>query len=106
MSILGPLPKTRTGSKYIVVVTDRYSKLTRAIRTKTTAASDVTPTFINDRVISYGIPDRLLTDKESQFVGNLFNAARDALGTKLMKSVPDHPQINAQTERYNQTIVS
>ena len=31
IDLLGPLSKTRNGNKYIVVISDRYSKLTRAV---------------------------------------------------------------------------
>lgn len=30
MDILGPLPTTKTGKQFVVVITDRYKKLTRA----------------------------------------------------------------------------
>lgn len=37
IDILRPLPKTNSGNEEIVMVTDRFSKLTKAILTKTTA---------------------------------------------------------------------
>lgn len=41
MEILGPLAKTNNSIEFIVVVADRYFKLTRAIRTKTSIAIEV-----------------------------------------------------------------
>lgn len=68
MNILGPLLKTGTGSEYIAVMTYRYSKLTEAIRTKATTATDAAQVFIKDWVIPCGIQALLMTDNESQFV--------------------------------------
>lgn len=57
MDILGPLPNTKTGNKFIVVMTDHYSILTRAIPTKKTTATDVARVFVESWVRKYGISE-------------------------------------------------
>lgn len=54
----------------------------------------------------YGIPERLTTDCSPQFVGEFFNAACIALGTRLMMTTAYYCQTNGQTERFNKTIIS
>lgn len=104
MDILVRLSKARTVNEYIVVITDRYYKLTRVIPTKTATATDVAQILIGDCVILYGIPKRLLTDNGPQLVGKFFNGTCAALGIELMTRTACHLQTNRQTERYNNTI--
>lgn len=56
MDILGPLPKIKSGKRIIVVITDRYSNLTRAIPMNDTTAPLVA-CFLNNWVFPYGIPN-------------------------------------------------
>lgn len=91
------------GNKYIVNLTGCYSERTTAILPWTTTARGATKIFINDWVISYGILERLLTDKEPQFVKNFMNSASGALGTKLMTTPAYQPQTSGQNKRYNKT---
>lgn len=62
--------------------------------------------FLEDWVVRYGIPDRLLMDKGPKFVENFFNAVCVALETKLITTTAYHRQTNGQTEHYNKTILS
>lgn len=102
MDILAPLHKTKTGNKYVVVMANCYYKMTMAFSAKTTTVTNAARKFINDLVIFYGIPARLLTDNEPRLVEKLFNAVFAALGTNLMTKTAYH----LQTERYNETNVS
>lgn len=51
MDIHDPLPETKTANKFIVVLTDRWSKvteLTRAIPAKTATVTDTSRLFVED----------------------------------------------------------
>lgn len=104
--ILGPLFKTRLGNKYVVVMTNRCSKVTRPIPTKATTATGIARTFINDWFIPYSISEWLLTDNRPQFGGTRLNAACTVTGTKLMTTTHYHSRANEQTKRYNKTTAS
>lgn len=41
INILGPLPKTTQGTQFVVVMTDRYTKLTKATPTTKMSATTV-----------------------------------------------------------------
>lgn len=47
MDILGPLLKMKKGNQYIIVVTDRFSKLTRAVPLKKTTALHMATIFLD-----------------------------------------------------------
>lgn len=48
MDILGPLHKTRRGHTFILVITDRFSKLTRAIAMRSTTAANIVYVFLGN----------------------------------------------------------
>lgn len=105
MNILGPLPKTKTGNKFTVVITGRFPKLTRVISTRKTTATDVALFFVEDWVVTYGILNPLLTDDGPQLVEKCFNAACTALSTELLTTTAYHPQKNGQIKRYIKSIL-
>jgi Integrase zinc binding domain len=56
LDILGPLPKTKGGNRYLLVISDRFSKLTRAIPLRTVNATNVARAFSEGWIFIYGIP--------------------------------------------------
>jgi hypothetical protein len=66
MDILGPLPKTRHGNRFLLVIADRYSKLTGTIPLRVTTALAVAQAFCDHWVFVYGPPVSLLTDNAPQ----------------------------------------
>ena len=105
MDLLGPLPKTKRGNTFVLVITDRYSKLTRAIPLKATKATDIAMAFLDTWVYVYGAPKFLLTDNGPQFVAKFFETICSMLGVRHFTTTAYHPQTNGQAERFNRTIV-
>jgi RNase H-like domain found in reverse transcriptase/Reverse transcriptase (RNA-dependent DNA polymerase)/Integrase zinc binding domain/Integrase core domain/Chromo (CHRromatin Organisation MOdifier) domain/Retroviral aspartyl protease len=105
MDILGPLPKTRHGNRFLLVIADRYSKLTRTVPLRTTTALVVAQAFCDHWVFVYGPPVSLLTDNGPQFTAKFFQAVCAELGIKKLFTTAYHPQTNGQVERYNRTLI-
>ena len=82
MDLVGPLPKTRSGKRFVLVMTDRYSKLARAVALSKTTAPHVAAAFLNDWVFPYGIPNTVLTDNGPQFIAEFFEFVCATIGTK------------------------
>lgn len=68
-------------------------------------ATDAAQMYVDHWVILYGIPEQLLMNNGSQFVGKFFNAACVLMGKKLKTTAAYHLLTNGQTERYNKTII-
>lgn len=68
VGILGPLSQTEGEKQYVFIITDRNSKLTRAILTTKTSTSYVPTIIFDDWIIPYNIPSFLLIDNGPQFV--------------------------------------
>jgi hypothetical protein len=74
MDILGPLPKHEHGNRFLLVISDRFSKLTRTVPLRTITALGVAKAFCDAWVFSYGPQRYLLTDKGTQFYAKVFLA--------------------------------
>jgi RNase H-like domain found in reverse transcriptase/Reverse transcriptase (RNA-dependent DNA polymerase)/Integrase zinc binding domain/Integrase core domain/Chromo (CHRromatin Organisation MOdifier) domain len=106
MDILGPLPETAQGNRFLLVIVDRFSKLTRTVPLRTTIATEVAKVFLFDWYCVYGPPVILLTDNGSQFISKFFQSVCKLLGVKQTFSTAYHPQTNGQCERFNRTVLN
>jgi len=105
MDLLGPLPTSKGGHKHVLVICDRFTKLTRAIPLREATALTVASAFIDAWVAAYGIPDSVLTDTGPQFASVYYQGILGLLGIASNYTSPYHPQTNGQVERYNLTLV-
>ncbi|CAN8077309.1 unnamed protein product [Agarophyton chilense] len=105
MDILGPLPKSSHGKRFVLVKTDTFTKFTRALPLGKTKATDVATAFLSHWVYPYGMPLYLLTDNGSQFVPKFFSHVCATLGIKHVTTTAYHPQTNGQVERFNRTLL-
>lgn len=105
VDLLGPLPRTAAGNEFILVIVDRFSKLTRAVPLGDTKAETVSAAFLDFWVAAYGPPATVLSDNGPQFRSRFFQGVCSFLGVKNQYSTTYHPQTNGQVERYNRTIL-
>jgi len=105
MDLLGPLTTSRGGHKHVLVICDRFTKLTQAIPLRDATALTVSSAFIDTWVADYGIPDSVLTDNGPQFASVYYQGIFGLLGIASNHTSPYHPQTNGQVERYNRTLV-
>ena len=106
IDLLGPLEPAYDGSKHVYVITDRYSKLTRAIPMKRISALEVARVFLNNWAFVYGLPHTLLSDNGPQFAASLFECVCSSLGIRHAFTSTYHPQTNSQVERFNRTLLA
>ena len=77
------------------MVTDRFTKFTRAIPLKSITSQAVTDAFIQYWAYTYGIPDRLMSDNSPQLTARYFQHALASLGIRHVPTSTYHPQKNA-----------
>ncbi len=104
LDILGELPETINGNKYILVATDAYTKWTHAMAMRDQSAQSVADAFMLEFISYLGAPARVLTDQGRQFESQLFSALCKLLDIEKVRSCPYHPQDNGQVERFNATL--
>ncbi len=99
----GPLPKTESGNKYILVAIDHYSKWCEA-RAVSDHGAKTTAKFLEDDLIyRYGVPRFVLTDNGSEWAAEFEVMCRD-YGTEHQRTTPQWPQCNGMAKRMIKTI--
>jgi len=105
MDLLGPFPRTAAGNEHLLVIVDRFSKMTRAIPLKRIDAETITAAFLDNWVAAFGPPVTVFSDNGPQFRSTFFQGVCSLLGVSHRYCTTYHPQTNGQVERYNRTIV-
>ena len=105
MDIVGPLPRTSRGNRYILTVVDHFTKHAEAYALPDQEAPTVVRAFLNEFVSRYGVPYVIHTDQGTNFESNLFKEICKLLGITKTRTIPYHQQCNAQVERMNRTLV-
>lgn len=74
IEVLGTLPSATTGNKYVIIIPQRFSKLTQAFPTVRINWMQIATIILNSWVMAHGIPVLVCTDNVSQFVSKLLTA--------------------------------
>ena len=106
IDILGPLPKTKSGYRFLLIVTDRFTKLSQVAPLRRVTALIVARVFCEMWIYKYGPPKTLLSDNGRQFTSKFFQSVCRLLGINNVFTSAYHPQTNGQAERYNPTLLA
>ncbi|GBC33562.2 DDE-type integrase/transposase/recombinase [Rhizophagus irregularis DAOM 181602=DAOM 197198] len=90
IDIVGPLPTTKKGNKYIVVATEYLTKWPEARALPDAKASSVVSFFYEDIICRHGCPKEILTDRGSHFVNEMLDSLCDELGALAKFSNENH----------------
>jgi hypothetical protein len=104
IDVLGPLPTTRQKNKYIVVITDYFTRWPIALPMKNQRASTIATLLVEQVFCQHGFPATLLSDRGSNFLSELMKAVLHVFHVKKLNTTSYHPQTNGLTERFNHTL--
>ncbi|GFT82396.1 transposon Tf2-8 polyprotein [Trichonephila clavipes] len=105
LDLLGPYPVSRIRrNRYVLIITDHFSKWAEIIPIKKASARDIAHTFFNNYISHFGAPIKLISDNGPQFISNIFENLSEILGIRHVKTVVYRPQAN-RTERVNRDLV-
>ena len=103
MDVIGPLPRSRRGNKYIITCEDVCTKYLIAVPVRNATAHYITRVLLNDVILENGVPSIVVTDNGSQFTSHMFKKVCEEYHIKL-NHVPFYtPQCN-EVERYHRTL--
>jgi hypothetical protein len=102
--IMGPLPPSRTGNKYILVIVDVFSRYAEAFPMKDATSETLAEILWREFMCRYGIPKRIHSDQGRNFNAVVLKRVFEFWNIKHSTSVPYFPQSNGIVERLNKTI--
>ncbi|GFV07696.1 retrovirus-related Pol polyprotein from transposon 412 [Trichonephila clavipes] len=104
--ILGPLPRTASGNKYLLVVMDYFTKWPEVYPIPDQEAPTVAEAVVQHWISRYGVPLQLHSDQGRNFVSAVLKGVCELLGIDKTKTTPLHPQSDGMVERFNRTILN
>ena len=105
MDIIGPLPRSRSGNKYIPVVCDYATRYPEAMAIRSIEAERIAEELVK-LFARVGVPEEILTDQGSNFTSSLLAELYRTLHVHPIRTSPYHPQTDGLVERFNQTLKS
>ena len=104
IDILGQLPESHSGNRYILVAADCYSKRVDAWPMPNMETIAI-PNILIDQMFSlWGVPLHIHTDRGTRFESQLFQNLCSALGISKTRTTAFRPQSNGMVERFNRTL--
>lgn len=92
LDLITQLPQTKTGYDCIVTFVDKFSKLVTVVPCLTAIdAPTLARLFFDHVVCKYGMPAKLICDRDRRFVSKFWLTLNKLLGCKVAMSTAFHP---------------
>lgn len=104
VDILGPLPTTEAGNKFVLLFMDVFTKWPEGVALPEVTASIVMDCFWAEVVSRHGVPRILSSDNGSQFRAKLVQDVCELLRIKKRYSTTYSPTSQGNVERMNKTL--
>ena len=104
MDVLGPLPKSDSNNKFVLLICDYFTKWVEAFPMPNQEAKTVADLFVKEFICRYGVPKKMFSDQGSNFQSGLFREVCRLLDIDKSRTSPYHPQSDGLVERMNRTI--
>ena len=104
VDLFGPLKTSDSGKKYVLVMTDAFSKYVEIVATPNKEAETVSLAIFNRWICRFGCPLEIVSDGGKEFVNKISQELYKLIGVKHSSTTAYNPKCNAQVERCNQTV--
>ena len=105
MDILGPLPITPSGNRFILVIGDYFSKWIEAYPIPNQEATTCADRLTQEWICRHGCPTMLHSDQGRNFESKVMAEVCKLLGIEKTRTTPLHPQSDGFIERFNRTMM-
>jgi len=99
VDIVGPLPVSGEGFRYLFTIIDRSSRMLEAVPLANIETETCRDALINQWVARFGVRAHLTSDQGAQFTSTLWARLCDVIGTHHNTTTAYHPQSNGMVER-------
>lgn len=104
--MLGPSPRTADGNILVLVISDRFTKLSRTVALPDHKARTIVAACIDHWVSAHRIPAERLFDEGSIVTSNFVASVPGLLRIEPTQTSDYPPQTHEQVERFNYTCVN
>ena len=104
--ILVPLPITPRGNKYILVVTDYFTKWIEVCHVSDQTAVTCAQIIFNDVICRFGCPLSMHSEQGRNYESQVFQESCEILEIRKTRNTPRNPKCNGQVERFNRGLLS
>lgn len=102
---VGPLPKSKSGSQYLLTVMCLVTRYPAAYALRNITAKSIVKA-LSQFIAIFGIPKIIQSDQGSNFSSHLFNQVLEQLNIKHNQASAYHAQSQGALERFHQTLKS
>jgi len=103
MDYAGPMPRTKLGNRYFLVIVDQFSRYLKVFPTKE-ASSQQTVKCLEQVFAEEGVPEEVMSDNGTHFVSSFVKQFLRKHGVQQVLSPPYHPESNGLAERNVRTV--
>ena len=104
VDIMGPLPVTTSGNRYILVAMDYFTKWPEAYAIPNQEATTVARKLVNEFFSRFGTPNELHSDQGRNFESAVFQECCSLMGIRKTRTTALHPESDGMVERFNATL--
>ena len=105
IDIVGPLPLTEQGNKYILTIQDNLTKYSDAIPLKNIESTTIAMALAEQFISRFGCPKIIHTDQGSNFTSQIMETFCKIFKIKQLKSTAFHPQSLGSLERSHHVLI-
>jgi transposase InsO family protein len=106
VDVLGPLPPTKEGYKYILLCVESLSRWPEIIPMRTQEATEIADGLFSHVFARFGCPDTLISDRGINFLSMVVKRLCALLAVHRSHTSSYNPQANGAAERFNSTILT
>ena len=104
LDVLRPLPTSRKGNRYVLVIADLFMKWTEAFPLQNQDTKTVASVFVHEFSCRFDTPLQTLANLGRNFELNIFAEMYELLHIKKTRTTRQHSQSNGGVERFNRTL--
>ncbi len=104
-NLFTPGAVSAAGHKYVLVITDAFSKLAELVPLKDKEAGTVARAIVDTWICRYSTPKVLVTDRGREFCSKLADELFSKLGVDRRQTSAYHPQTNSAAESFNRELI-
>lgn len=100
-TFFGPFPASVNNNKYILVITDQFTKWVEAFAVQDQTSETTAKKLVEEFIARFGAPLQIHTDQGRNVQSDLFKAVCKLFGVTQTRTTPYHPASNGQMVKLN-----